>query len=75
MELLPYSLDKSRLRNKNLYTSVVNNNEGIRRYFSSIDAEIYFGDIFIDDINSIHYEVVEKYYLYMVTIALNMTIL
>ena len=60
MELLPYSLDKSRLRNKNLYTSVVNNNEGIRRYFSSIDAEIYFGDIFIDDINSIHYEVVEK---------------
>lgn len=60
MELLPYSMEKVKLRNKNLFTSVVDNNEGIKRYFSSIDAEIYFGDIFIDDINSIQYEVTEK---------------
>lgn len=60
MELLPYSTEKVKLRNKNLFTSVVDNNEGLKRYFSSIDAEIYFGDIFIDDINSIQYEVTEK---------------
>lgn len=60
MELLPYSNHTTRLRNKNLFTSTVETNEAHKRYFSSIDAEIYFGDIFIDDINSISYEVVEK---------------
>lgn len=60
MELLPYSIEKTKLRNKNLFTSTVDNNEGHRRYFSSIDSEIYFGDTFIDDINHIQYEVVEK---------------
>lgn len=60
MELLPYSTEKTKLRNKNLFTSTVDNNEGRRRYFSSIDSEIYFGDTFIDDINQIQYEVVEK---------------
>lgn len=60
MELLPYSTEKVRLRNKNLFTSTVDNNEGHKRYFSSIDAEVYFGETFIDDINHIHYEVVEK---------------
>jgi hypothetical protein len=60
MELLPYSTEKVRLRNKNLFTSTVDNNEGHKRYFSSIDAEVYFGETFIDDINHIQYEVVEK---------------
>lgn len=60
LEQLPYSMEKVHQRNKNLFTSTVNNNEGKRRYFSSIDAEIYFGDIFIDDINSIQYVVTEK---------------
>lgn len=60
LKMLPYSTEKVKLRNKNLYTSTVDNNEGHKRYFSSIDSEIYFGDIFIDDINRIEYEVVEK---------------
>ena len=60
MEILPYSTEKVKLRNKNLFTSTVDNNEGHKRYFSSIDSEIYFGDTFIDDINHIQYEVVEK---------------
>lgn len=60
MELLPYSIEKVKLRNKNLFTSTVDNNEGHKRYFSSIDSEIYFGDTFIDDINYIEYEVTEK---------------
>lgn len=57
---LPYSTEKVVLRNKNLFTSTVDNNEGHKRYFSSIDAEIYFGDVFIDDINKIEYHVIEK---------------
>lgn len=60
MEILPYSTEKVKLRNKNLFTSTVDNNEGHKRYFSSIDSEIYFGDTFIDDINHIQYEVIEK---------------
>lgn len=57
---LPYSTEKVVLRNKNLFTSTVDNNEGHKRYFSSIDAEIYFGELFIDDINRIEYHVVER---------------
>lgn len=60
LKILPYSTEKVKLRNKNLFTSTVDNNEGHKRYFSSIDAEIYFGDIFIDDINRIEYSVIEK---------------
>lgn len=60
MEILPYSNTTARQRNKNLFTSTVDTNDGHKRYFSSIDAEIYFGDLFIDDISSIQYEVVEK---------------
>lgn len=60
LEILPYSTEKVKLRNKNLFTSTVDNNEDHKRYFSSIDAEIYFGDIFIDDINRIEYSVIEK---------------
>lgn len=60
LKTLPYSTEKVVLRNKNLFTTTVDNNEAHKRYFSSIDAEIYFGDIFIDDINRIEYHVVEK---------------
>lgn len=60
LEQLPYSTEKVQLRNKNLFTSTVDNNEAHKRYFSSIDAEIYFGETFIDDINRIEYAVVEK---------------
>lgn len=60
LTMLPYSTEKVVLRNKNLFTSTVDNNEGHKRYFSSIDAEIYFGDVFIDDINRIEYHVIEK---------------
>lgn len=60
LTMLPYSTEKVVLRNKNLFTSTVDNNEGHKRYFSSIDAEVYFGDIFIDDINRIEYHVVER---------------
>lgn len=60
MELLPYSNATPRHRNKNIFTSTVDTNDGHKRYFSSIDAEIYFGDLFIDDIASIQYEVMEK---------------
>lgn len=49
---------RQRLGNKEAYTSLVPNQNGsLVRYFSSIDAEIYFGDVFIDEMVSIEYKI------------------
>lgn len=49
---------RQRLGNKEAYTSLVPNQNGkLVRYFSSIDAEIYFGDVFIDEAVSISYRI------------------
>lgn len=48
---------RQRLGDKEAYTSLVPNQNGTYvRYFSSIDAEIYFGDIFVDEVVSISYQ-------------------
>ena len=48
----------SSLNHKTLYVeSVSNGYGGTTRYYSGVDAEIYFGDIFIDDIASFAFSV------------------
>ena len=37
------------LRNKEFFTSTVNTDGKIKRYFSNIDADIYFGDKKMED--------------------------
>lgn len=37
------------LSNKEMFTSVVNTPYGVRRYFSSIDTDVYFGDTIMDE--------------------------
>lgn len=48
------------LRNKEFFTSTVNTNYGIKRYFSNIDADVYFGDKKIEDIVEIQFSVEEQ---------------
>ena len=61
-----YHIAPSNVGNKTLYTTIVNRNNptlpealrnkyGETRYFSGIDAEIYFGDIFIDEAININF--------------------
>ena len=40
----------SNLRDRNKYTSTVQTTFGTRRYFSSLDTEVYFGQTQIDEI-------------------------
>lgn len=50
-----------RLGNKTLYTNLVPNQNNVNvRYFSSIDAEIYFDDIFIDECSQINFAVQQQ---------------
>lgn len=39
---------------------VTNNVNGNKRYYSSVDAEIYFGDIFIDEVTSITWSIQQQ---------------
>ena len=39
---------------------VVNTVNGTKRYYSSVDAEIYFGDMFIDEVTSIEWAVQQQ---------------
>lgn len=48
------------LRNKEYFTSTVNTSNGIKRYFSNIDAEIYFGNQLMEDIYEFSFSVEEK---------------
>lgn len=49
------------LKNKESFTStVITNSKSIKRYFSNIDAEIYFGNTLIEDIYEFQFSVEEK---------------
>jgi hypothetical protein len=58
------SLGDQSLGNKALYSSTVSKKPGLfplesskeAKYFSSIDAEIYFGDLYIDDVTEINFQ-------------------
>lgn len=45
----PYYTYGTNLLNRETYTSTVNTTYGIRRYFSSIDTDVYFGNQIIDE--------------------------
>ena len=45
----PYYTYGTNLLNREAYTSTVNTTYGIRRYFSSIDTDVYFGNQIIDE--------------------------
>jgi hypothetical protein len=55
---------QQRLGNKTLYSTTVSKLDGMYpiesaknvKYFSSIDAEIYFGDLFVDDVTEITFQ-------------------
>lgn len=53
-----YTYD-SNLRDRNKFTSTVNTTFGHRRYFSSLDTEIYFGSKQIDEIVAFDFTVAE----------------
>ncbi len=56
----PYYTYGGNLLNREKYTSVVNTAYGPRRYFSSIDTDVYFGDILIDEMVAFDFIVDEK---------------
>ena len=53
-----YTYD-SNLRDRNKYTSTVQTTFGTRRYFSSLDTEVYFGQTQIDEIVAIDFVIAE----------------
>lgn len=56
----PYYVYGGNLYNRERYTSVVNTSFGDRRYFSSIDTDIYFGDTLIDEMVAFDFVIEEK---------------
>lgn len=57
-EIYQQNLDPQRLGSKTLFSSAATNAAGQKvRYFSGTDAEIYFGDIFIDEVVGIQFAV------------------
>lgn len=50
---------ESNLRDRNLYTSTVQTAFGTKRYFSSLDSEVYFGQTQIDEIVAIDFAISE----------------
>jgi hypothetical protein len=56
----PYYVYGGNLLNREKYTSVVNTAYGDRRYFSSIDTDVYFGDILIDEMVAFDFMLEEK---------------
>ena len=56
-----YSAARQRLGNKTLYNNtVINQNNQQVRYFSGIDAEIYFGDVYVDETVAINFTVQQQ---------------
>ena len=56
----PYYVYGGNLLNREKYTSVVNTAYGQRRYFSSIDTDIYFGNVPIDEMVAFDFMIDEK---------------
>lgn len=57
----PYYIHGSNaLRERELMTSVVERPTGTKRYFSTIEAEIYFGGKFMDDIVQLDFSIEER---------------
>jgi hypothetical protein len=56
----PYYVYGGNLLNREKFTSVVNTAFGQRRYFSSIDTDVYFGDIHIDEMVAFDFIIEEK---------------
>ena len=56
----PYYVYGGNLLDREKYTSVVNTTYGERRYFSSIDTDVYFGDILVDEMVAFDFIVEEK---------------
>ena len=50
---MKYFTYDTNLRDRNLYTSTVNTPFGIKRYFSSLDSEIFFGATQIEEVFAI----------------------
>lgn len=60
-KVIAYSSNRQRLGNKTLFTNVVKNQNNVGvRYFSGIDAEIYFEDVFIDETVQISFNVQQQ---------------
>lgn len=60
MAVRPYYTHGKALREREYFTSVVQRPTGEKRYFSTIDTEIYFGEEYMDDIVRLDYSVEEK---------------
>lgn len=59
--VIAYSSSRQRLGNKTLFTNLVKNQNNVNvRYFSGIDAEIYFEDVFIDETVQISFNVQQQ---------------
>jgi hypothetical protein len=56
----PYYIYGGNLLNREKFTSVVNTAFGQRRYFSSIDTDVYFGDVHIDEMVAFDFIIEEK---------------
>lgn len=56
----PYYVYGGNLLNREKYTSVVNTTYGTRRYFSSIDTDVYFGNTLIDEMVAFDFIIDEK---------------
>ena len=56
----PYYVYGGNLLNREKFTSVVNTAYGERRYFSSIDTDVYFGDLLIDEMVAFDFVIEEK---------------
>ena len=56
----PYYTYGGNLLNREKYTSVVNTTYGTRRYFSSIDTDVYFGNTLIDEMVAFDFMIDEK---------------
>lgn len=56
----PYYVYGGNLLDREKYTSVVNTTYGTKRYFSSIDTEVYFGEKLIDDMVAFDFTIQEN---------------
>ena len=54
-----YYTYEGNLRDRNKFTSTVNTTFGTKRYFSSLDTEVYFGSKQIDEIVAIDFVIGE----------------
>lgn len=61
-DVTPYFEHGTNLRDREAFTSVVNTNLGMtKRYFSSIECEIYFGDVLMDDMVSFDFSLQQAF--------------